>query len=151
MKKVLSCLLIVVLLAAGVAAQDAESSVEPIVAMVADTFQQGSWTVDEVITGFEAVRLYYTGPSASPSNRRVFELALINDAEDELVAMAEDLVAVCYTVRGVNRSAQRQLELASITNEDQGVSEADLYFEYQGFVFLRIVDHMLVYTEDTAS
>jgi hypothetical protein len=155
MKKFLSIVFLILLLVAVVPTQAQDETVvgDLIVAMAVGSVHDGDltsveWFVDEVVTGDAVVDLYFTGPSASPSHRRAYALSAITNEEGPLVAMAQQMVAVCYTVRGIDPLRQREIELIRINNPETAVSEAAAYREYHGILFLHLEGDMLVQVEN---
>jgi hypothetical protein len=103
------------------------------------------------MSGQALVDLYYTGPNASVSQRRVYLLASVTGEDPGVLAILDELVAVPYTLTGITASDQRVYDLASITLEVSPRWLPARMVHKEGVLFLRLINNQVVYAENRFS
>jgi hypothetical protein len=103
------------------------------------------------VTGQALIDLYYTGPNTNVSQRRVYALASVTGEDPGVYAILDELVAVPYTLTGITTSDQRVYELASVTHELSPEWRSERIVHKEGVLFLRLINHRVVYAESRVS
>jgi hypothetical protein len=103
------------------------------------------------VVGQALVDVYYTGPTASVSQRRVYVLASVTGEDPGIYAILDELVAVPYTLTGITTSDQRISDLASMTREVSPRWLPARIVHKEGVLFLRLSNNQVAYAESRFS